>query len=426
VTARQSPNPARLSPNPARLSPSPARQSPSPARQSPSPARWPRPALFAAGVLVAVALTGCAAARSGAEDTGLSCPARAGGPVTVAVGARANSPAPVLPAPVVALMREAAKQGNAISLVRVDGSPSVAFQGAFRSDAANDVARRSELDAFVRQAVDRVGQLEPQSPEADVLAALNESARITPAGGTVVLLDSGLQTTGQLRFQDPGTFGADPSEVVGYLGARGLLPGLSARSVVLAGLGNTAQPQAALDQRLRGQVTAIWKAIVDAAHPSCVDVLDTAGSRASVTTPEQVSVVTLPSVQPFAACGTTVLTDGSTVGFLPDQAVFRDRVAARTTLQGLAVVLLNGRQRVELIGTTSSAGTSEPSRVQLSLQRAQAVEAVLVELGVPAGRITTRGAGSRWLYRVNDRGPDGALIPAAAARNRSVVVRLSC
>ena len=361
-----------------------------------------------------------------AESVDIGCPTAAGGPVTIAVGARANSPTPVLPPAVVALMREAAKQSHTISLVRVDGSPTVAFQGTFRTEAANDVARRSELDAFLRQIQDRITKLQPKTAEADVLAALNESARITPEGGTVIIVDSGLQTTGQVRFQDPGTFGADPKEVVDYLRKRSLMPKLVGRSVVLVGLGNTADPQQALDPSLRTKVTALWQTIVASADASCVEVIDTAASRTSVATDVPVTAVAVPTVPPFQPCGETVLRDGDTVGFLPDQAVFRDPAAARKTLQDLASLVISGRQRIELIGTTAKAGPSEQGRIELSLRRADAVKGVLVELGVAGDRITTRGVGATWPDRVNDIAPDGSLIPTAAALNRSVIVRLSC
>jgi len=383
---------------------------------------------FVLGVALAV-LPFAAACSDGTFAPGsvdLACPSQPGGSVTLAVGARANSAAPVLPPAIVDLIREAAKQSQAISLVRVDGSPTVSFQGTFRTDAANDVARNNELDQFVRDVQGRVTALLPKAPEADVLAALGEAARITPEGGTVVLVDSGLQTTGQIRFQDPGTFGADPNEFVSYLQARSLMPALTNRSVVLVGLGNTAEPQAALDPSLRTRVTALWQTVVSSAGASCVEVVDTAAARTSVTTDIPVTPVTLPMVPPFQPCGETVLRDGDTVGFLPDQAVFRDAAAARATLQDLATLVINGRQMVELIGTTAMAGPSEDGRIQLSLQRADAVKAVLVELGVPGDRITTTGAGATWPDRVPDIAPDGSLIPWAAAQNRSVIVRLSC
>jgi outer membrane protein OmpA-like peptidoglycan-associated protein len=383
------------------------------------------------GVIVATALAVVpmlAACTNGLspKPVDLTCPAQAGGPVTLAVGARANSPAPVLPPPIVDLMREAAKKSKPISVVRVDGSPTTSFQGTFSSDAANDVARNNELQQFINGVQDQISALLPKQPEANVLGALGEAGRITAQGGTVVLLDSGLQTSGQIRFQDPGTFGADPQELVTYLQGHGLMPDLAGRAVVLIGLGNTAEPQAALDPSLRTQVKDLWTAVVKAAGASCVQVIDTAASRTSVNTDIPVTPVALPTVPPFKPCGDTVLRDGDTVGFVGDQAVFRDPVAARATLQSLADLLISGRQQVELIGTTAKAGNDEASRVRLSQRRADAVKQVLVEFGVPAERITTRGVGTSWPDRVPDVAPDGSLIPWAAALNRSVIVRLSC
>jgi OOP family OmpA-OmpF porin len=384
---------------------------------------------LAAGLLTAAValplLVGCSSDSLAPGTVDLACPTVPGGPVTLAVGARANSPAPLLPPAIVDLMREAAKQNHAVSVIRVDGAPTVAFQGTFKSDAANDVARSNELEAFITQTTTYISSLKPKTAEADVLAALSEAARITPTGGTVVLIDSGLQTTGQLRFQDPGAFGADPAEFVDYLRKRSLLPQLENRAVVLIGLGNTAEPQAALDGSQRSRVTAIWQTVAQEAGASCVQVIDTAASRTSVQTDVPVTPVSLPTVPPFQACGETVLHE-DTVGFLPDQAVFRDPATARRTIQDLATVVMNGRQAITLIGTTATAGTSEASRKQLAQRRAEAVKSVLVELGIAPDRITTIGAGTEWPGRVNDIAPDGSLIPTAAAQNRAVVVQLTC
>jgi outer membrane protein OmpA-like peptidoglycan-associated protein len=383
--------------------------------------------MVAAALALLPALAACSEGGFAPGAVDLTCPTQPGGQVTLAIGARANSPAPVVPPAVVDLMREAAKQSKAISLVRVDGSPTVSFQGTFSSDAANDVARNSELQQFIQSVQGRISALLPAQPEADVLKALSEAGRITEQGGTVVLIDSGLQTTGQIRFQDAGMFGADPGEFVEYLKGRSLMPDLSGRAVVLIGLGNTAEPQAALDSSLRTRVTDLWRSVATEAGAACVQVIDTAASRTSVHTEIPVTPVALPSVPPFQPCGETVLRDGDTVGFLGDQAVFRDPAAARATLQQLADLLIGGRQLVELIGTTAKPpGTSEEGRLRLSQRRAEAVKQVLVEFGVEEDRITARGVGTQWPDRVPDVAPDGSLIPWAAALNRSVIVRLSC
>ncbi|MDQ5855064.1 MAG: OmpA family protein [Actinomycetota bacterium] len=94
-----------------------------------------------------------------------------------------------------------------------------------------------------------------------------------------------------------------------------------------------------------------------------------------------------------------------TVGFVPDQAVFRDPGQARAVLTDYAREIANGR-RALLTGTTASAGTSE-YRLRLSQQRADAVRDLLVSLGAPADRIGTQGLGSDFPGYVKDRDPQG-------------------
>ena len=63
---------------------------------------------IAAGVALAVLplLAACGDGGFTPGQVSLSCPTSPGGPVTLAVGARANSPAPILPPAIVDLMRE--------------------------------------------------------------------------------------------------------------------------------------------------------------------------------------------------------------------------------------------------------------------------------------------------------------------------------
>lgn len=359
------------------------------------------------------------------EPVAIECPAEAGQAVTLVVGARANSPAPGLPDEVEGLVREAAKNSKKVQVVRVDGEPTVALTAAFKTDGQNATIRDRDLRSFLDQADGFVKTLKPKQPQADVLTALTVAARTTPENGTVVLMDSGIPTTGPLSFTNSEMFTARPKDVVEFLASEKLMPDLDKRSVVLVGLGDTADPQPSLPENLHKQVTELWTTIADEAGAKCVHALKPAASRTSVPTDVPVTVVALPKPPVFPECGTTVLTDNSPVGFTVDTADFRDPPGAKATLKQLANRMAGHSQRVQLIGTTSSEG-STASNQDLSELRAEAVKAVLIDLGVARSRISASGAGERYPGRVRDTTPEGALIPSAAVRNRSVVVKLSC
>ncbi|RSM64703.1 hypothetical protein DMB66_18830 [Actinoplanes sp. ATCC 53533] len=361
------------------------------------------------------------------EPVSIKCPAAAhqGQAITLVVGARANSPAPGLPDEVQGLIREAAKNSKQVQIVRVDGEPTVALDATFKTDGNNPDIRDRELRTFLDQVSGYGKTLKPKKPQADVLTALTVAARSTPANGTIVVIDSGIPTIGPLSFTNPEMFTADPKEVVEFLGSEKLMPDLDKRNVVLVGLGDTADPQPALPENLHKQVTDLWTTIAEKAGAGCVYALKSAATRTAVPTDVPVSVVALPKPPVFPECGTTVLTDSSPVGFTVDTADFRDPKGARATLKQLATRMAGHSQRVQLTGTTSSEG-SDAANQDLSERRADAVEDVLVDLGVAQSRISARGAGEHYPGRVRDTTAEGTLIPSAAVRNRSVVVKLSC
>jgi outer membrane protein OmpA-like peptidoglycan-associated protein len=109
------------------------------------------------------------------------------------------------------------------------------------------------------------------------------------------------------------------------------------------------------------------------------------------------------------------------VGFVDNSAELRDPAAAKAALEPLAGQIEAGGYRVSLVGTTASAGTEEGRRV-LSLERAETVQRLLVGLGVPDQRISTRGVGTHHPQHVDDLDDEGNLIPEAAMKNRAVFV----
>ncbi|XVV04488.1 OmpA family protein [Actinosynnema sp. CA-248983] len=379
-----------------------------------------------AGCLVAAVLAAC-----GQEDPPApalpagGCPADGGQALTLVVGARMGSPRPTLPGEVEGLVETAARNSRKVQVVRVDGQPTVALAADVQITGKNETQREKQVKELVGRVRTFVEELTPKEAEADVLGALSEAARVTPEGGTLVLVDSGLATAGAVSFREEGMWGADPAEVAAFLAAKRLLPALTGRSVLLVGLGGTADPQPALNEDLRGRVGKLWQEVATKAGAVCANELAIASRREAFPTTVPVTVVKLPEEPKPVACGTTKLEDSGSVGFIPDTADLRDPAAADRTLQSLAGVVAGGVQRVLLVGNTAGGGPAA-GHVELSTRRAEAVKSILVRLGVPADRIATRGDGNSGPYHEPDLAPDGVLIPAAAARNRSVVVELSC
>jgi len=388
----------------------------------------------ALGLLCSTALGGCgflgsdgSAASAEQEPVQLTCPAAAAdsGPLTLVVGARANSPQPVLPAQVKTLVHDAALAGQHIRIIRLDGDPGVLIDQPFDSqEAANQNKERlaKNLDAFTSEIEQYVDTLTPKAPQADYLTALSVAGRYTPAGGTIVVLDSGISTTGTVSFTDQSMFGFSADKVADFLDQQHLLPDLKGKAVVFGYLGQATAPQPKLEQNIQQNVTDLWTTIVTRAGASCHTYLDAPPAAASVTTNMAVAVVHPPVPAKPNTCGQTITQTVYFASGLPD---FRDKESAETSLKSIAGLMVGGTQIARVVGSVSSDGDPGVDTV-LSLSRAETVKQGLVARGVDQSRVTTAGAGTAAAGRKTDKTKDGTVIPWAAADNQSATITLVC
>ncbi|WET76205.1 OmpA family protein [Amycolatopsis sp. QT-25] len=353
------------------------------------------------------------------------CVAATDKPVSLVVGARMGSQRPNVAAEVKDLLSGAVARQQGVQVFRVDGEPSRAVKVSPVIDGKNEPQRKQQVATAVQQITAAVTDLGAKKPEADGLSALSQAAKLTDDGGTIVFMDSGLSTAGAVSFLNGGMFDADPGEVANFLAAKQLLPAMQNKTVLLVGVGLTAEPQPALDDNLQKRVTALWEAIAAKAGAKCSAVVQVPSRREAAKSDQPVSKVALPAPVVFRACGTTVLQDSGTVGFRPNSAELRDETAAQNTLRELVSQLTAGSQKVSLIGNTATFGPPQDSAT-LSKQRAETVKTLLVRAGIAAERVDTVGAGQTGKYHKPDIGSDGALDPVLAAQNRSVVVEMSC
>lgn len=387
-------------------------------------------------LLTTVSLTACAGVPSPVPCTSqpclnLSCP-KPSGPVAIALEVHRHAPAPTpLPPAVSALAADAADNGHLLSLIRVDGKSDVHDEATFSSSAQNEYRRNEELRQFLVGMTDSAAEARAEAPETDPLQALTLAGRQTGEGGAVVFIGSGLATTGDLSFRSDGMLDADPDEVAAELKRKRVLPELRGRTVLFYGLGDVAGPQPDLGERRRRNLIAIWQKIAERGGAACVHTDQAKRNAQPLDGDQPVSLIEAPPLDPVPApvqspnCTEAVFRDAGSIGFQSDTAVLREPDAARATLRAFADRIIGDGLHGELVGTTASVGP-EAGRIVLSQQRAEAVRDLLIELGVPADRLTARGVGANWPGHPNDIGTNGELLPGPAAAKRSVILRLGC
>jgi outer membrane protein OmpA-like peptidoglycan-associated protein len=345
-------------------------------------------------------------------------------PLALAVGVRSNVPTAKLPPETLTLLETTARAGKQISLVRIDGQPKIFTPAPFSTKDKNGPAIDQDVGNYLNSYVTPIlrSQVHAQVAQADVLGALALAASATGPDGNIIVVDSGLQTVAPLNYQQSGMMMAPPGDVVAFLRKQDLIPDLKGRHVLLSGFGYTASPQPVLDEAQRTNVISQWEAIIKAGG-GCVTADQDANTTAEVPGLPAVSLAKPPPLPVFNNCGTIVLSDAGSVGFVVGKAAFRDPSAAQTTLRQLAGTLKQGSESIKIIGSTSSEGGDAVNN-PLSQRRADAVESVLHSMGIPDSRMHSIGRGSHWQGRVNDTGPGGELLPAQAEQDREVVVQL--
>lgn len=328
-----------------------------------------------------------------------ACAGRPPSPVdalAIVVGHRSNSGYPDLVPDLDATVTDAISRDTRCTVVVADGRPAHAQTLRLRSTAANPLIAERERRQTLAIVRDAITSCRAVTAEVDQLAALALAARaVAGAAGLrrIVMIDSGVQTAGGLRFQDGATtLSAAPGDLADRLAEDRFLPDLTGVEVRLIGIGDVRDPQLPLGEPGRQSLLAIWSAIVVRSGGTAVTVPDPLPTRSPEPGLPPISVVPV-ALPPTGPIERPVPLDDSTLGFRPDEAALRDPALAQAALAPYVSVLRASRQRVRLVGTTSSAGT-EAGRLRLSLARAGLVRDLLVSGGVEAAAVDVVGVGS--------------------------------
>ena len=326
----------------------------------------------------------------------------------------------------------ALRRFGTVSVISVDGAPSLAAQDRFDIAEQYRHADARKLDRDVQTRTElllmQIAALRADDPEVDTLEALRLAARSLSGAGAdqtkaILVLDTGLSTCGLLNFTN-NLLSAEPEAVVEQLKERNGVPELQGITVVWQQLGDVAAPQEPLSPALLQRLEAIWRGVVEAGGGSFVYAGELPLSGEADPALPAVTPVSLPAEAPIAFDAASAdfsvpqfLTQEQ-VRFLPDSAAYADPDAAAAVIRPIADHLNAAPDfRLLLVGTTAGDGDTDFART-LSADRAEAVKATLSGMGVDGGRILTLGLGSSDPWHIAGVGTDSA----AAEQNRKVVL----
>ncbi|WP_447004866.1 OmpA family protein [Saccharothrix isguenensis] len=364
--------------------------------------------LFAAVVLVAASCVACGEASREATT------------IRIGVTASANEPRVELTRTVVDRLSAAVengvtrvvvyRQGDAAGGAYSDEDFTVRDGNAVETDSA---LRRLGFEQNLNRLTGRLAQIGGTSARLDPLAVLADMASASgPA--VLVLQSSGLQTTDPIDLTRLGLDLDIPAVVESV--PDDALPELTGKDVIFSGLGQVTGAQKALPPGARAALVDLWMGIcAKFKAKSCTHDTEPVAGGAPIGRGE-VPTVDLGEVVNHAA-----------LVHLPSSVLFKAGSAelapgAREALEEVAKKF-DGRTTARVIARTASSSSAEAA-VDLTRRRGERVVAELVDLGVSRSAfVEVVGAGFTAPLAV-DVDSAGDLIPAAAARNRSVVVEL--
>jgi len=352
-------------------------------------------------------------------------PPHSAGAIAIVIGNHANMPEPQISSQIQTVLDDSLLSQDMMYVVSVSGDPGNVYQQQLATACGGGPACTGAKASFntgvVNTLVSRAKATTAQSDPLDaiLIAAKDVDSANTSGPKQIIVLDNGLQTTGDLTLQSPGALSVLPSAVVQQLEATpGKLAPLNGIKITWSGLGATYTPQQQVPFDSIDQLQSLWTAILQAGGAQVSFEEDSGTGAGPVPGLPAVDTVSFATAPPHGSKCYRLREDQ--IGFEPGLAVFRDPAQARQILQPIAQSLISAGLDATVIGTAALPGSEWTT---LSKQRAKVAAGVLESLGVPAASLTTDGVGVHFSGFVPDTSSSGQLIETEAVQNRLVIVQ---
>lgn len=356
---------------------------------------------------------------------------------------------------------EVAYNSGTATVIVPDGTPDYDLSETISPPADNPSSENRKRRAVTasNKLMEQITALKPDSPECDLLSALDKAARSAEGrnASEVIVASNRLSTAGYLDMRDISAVEMIViDDVLTELTEKKAIPEWNGKEITWITL-SVAGTQTELTPAADKKLNELWTAIIEAGGGKVRFVNSTAVSTQTEGLPAVTGVAVIPvtsviettPLEDYTPKVTKVQDDSSALDSLPDPdeilkpeeairindtkikfieetADLISPEAAKKALAAVASDIKAADIKITLIGSCATYG-EEMSNKSLSLKRAQSIKQLLCELGVPEANISCIGAGYDRSnpYFTEDVGADGLTDREIAPKNRITVLTRS-
>lgn len=343
-------------------------------------------------------------------------------PITIAATATSAEPAPsvtVLRDELLAYAKAARHPGEATVTVVAATTTVTVDLTPMRGKAVERILNKAttKIEANLDRLEKTVARTTAPKAGLDAQRVWDRAVAVTPPGGQIYLLTSGLSTAAPIDLREAGGWIANPKGFVKRTSAADL-PDSGGRRLTYVGLGYSAGRQPSAGPAARKALATIYRGLCQKAGAASCQVIDQPVSEAPAKATKPVPVVSLTEVP--TACVASQITIDNSVTFQPRTSHLAE--GANKILQPIANLLRQcpaGRS-VTVTGYSARTPSSTGPATDLELARARAVRRRLHDLGAPARVLGKAKAGGQLINNM----PNGEYSEQLARQNRVVILTI--
>jgi outer membrane protein OmpA-like peptidoglycan-associated protein len=304
-----------------------------------------------------------------------------------------------------------------ISMVCADGNPKLSQAWTISPPVTQGLAESKLRQISTQQAkqiLSTLLEIKANSPELDTLKACNTAIRSfadAPKNSErhILVLDSGLSTTGELNFLKSDFLNANPSAAVDFLNSKSAIPNFLGITVTWIGLGDIGAPQKELSPAQKDNLKKIWTGIIEKTGGKVIflDTLPSNNDNPASDYPEVSTIDFLSDNQTNLDSVDAIVFRN--IQFISDSAEYIDPKVANSILKPVADYIRTTPGFCILVIGTTAGENNEKYCLSLSANRANAVRDTLISLGAAANQIKAVGLGYSDPWHIPDITSDGTL-----------------